>query len=277
LLKSLFRRWRPRRREPPGEASRAIALQLLGEGRLGEAEALLREACARQPGDAEAWHLLGHLLTVRGEARGAVDALERAVALAPDNVEALYNLAMAHAAAGDRQAALDVLERVTSIKPRWFAPWLALGNLHAERDRVDEAEDVYRRALEFVPDAADVHYNLGNLLLRCGLADEAAARYRHAVTLQPSFARAYSNLLCALNYSGTENPERIRDAHVEFGTRYADALAGPRPEGRGRATHARIRIGYVSPDFRTHAATGVANTPPTGATSSPRTTRRSRK
>ena len=239
-----------RRSEPP---DRRMPLELIRQGRLQEAEDSLRETCARQPDDAQAWHLLGHVLGLRRNPREAVSALERAVSLASVNVDALFSLGTAYAATANQQRATDAFLRVTSLRPQWFAPWLSLANLYAEKDLVDPAEDAYRRALTLAPEMAESHYNFGNLLLRCGLADEAVVHYREAVALRPSFVRAYSNLLCALNYSGSDSAESVRDAHFEFGTRYADALAGPRRDGASYETHDRIRVGYVSPDFRNHA------------------------
>ena len=250
----LLRQWWSRRREQPQHASAsAAAVELVAQGRLREAEDALRAACARRPHDAEAWHLLGYVLQHRGNTREAVDALERAAVAAPANPDALYSLSISYRAAGERRRAIATLERLTVLRPEWHVPWLTLGDMLAEGDDIDPARDMYRRALAAEPAAAEAHHNFGNLLLRCGLADEAIACYREAVALQPSFVRAYSNLLCALNYADGGNPEATRDAHFEFDARYARALAPPPSERWRPRAHGRIRIGYVSPDFRDHA------------------------
>lgn len=250
ILKQLWSRQRNRSEAPSGSAT---ALALLEQGRLVEAEAALRVGCAAQPNDAEAWHLLGHVLNLRGNTGEAIVALERASTLAPENADGLYSLGSAYRATDDPVRAIEVFQRITELQPLWFAPWIVLADLYAGRDRVDDAEDMYRRALTLAPQVAETHYNFGNLLLRCGSADDALVHYREAVALQPSFARAYSNLLCALNYADSAGTGEIRDAHFEFDSRYAGALEPPQHAHPIRSAHDRTRLGYVSPDFRNHA------------------------
>jgi predicted O-linked N-acetylglucosamine transferase (SPINDLY family) len=254
MLRNLLRHWWSGAPKPPVPAARApTAVELLSEGRLEEAEQVLREACATRHDDAEAWHLLGHVLDLRRNAQGAIDALERATRLAPENADALYSLGTAHRAAGEEPRAIEIFDRVRQLRPEWYAPWLTLGHLYAARDFVDLAEDMYRRALALAPELAETNYNFGNLLLRCGLADEAIIHYRKALELNPRFVSAYSNFLCALNYSDGHSPEAIRDAHFEFEVRYAKALARREQHSPARTDPARLRVGYVSPDLRNHA------------------------
>src|SRR5688500_3196368 len=117
MLKSMLTAFWSRRRELSGRrGGSAAALELLGQGRLPEAEEALRRVCATQPNDAEAWHLLGYVLDRRSNTREAIDAFDRAVRLAPENADALYNLATAHRAAGNRRLAIDSYERAASLR-----------------------------------------------------------------------------------------------------------------------------------------------------------------
>ena len=250
MLKGLLARWWSERRGGPTVES---AVQLINQGRLAEAEDALRDACARHPRDAARWHLYGHTLALRLKTDDAVRALERAVEIDASNADALYSLATSLRASGERSRAAALYTRVTSLRPDAYAAWLALADLALESDSVDEAEDFHQRALAAGAQIAEAHYNYGNLLLRCGRANEAVARYREAIALKPSFMRAYSNLLCALTYADSESAEEIRDAHFEFDRRYAQTLRRPAPPRRRRAAGDRLRVGYVSPDFRNHA------------------------
>ena len=248
MLKRLLARWWSERR---GGADLKPAVRLINEGRLADAEDVLRGACAQYTSDAPAWHLYGHTLSLRGKSEASIRALQRATDLAPENADAVYSLASALRSAGEAARAIELYRRVTALRPDAHAAWLALADLHAERDP-DEAEALYERALASAPASAEIHYNYGNLLLRCGRAEEAVARYREAVALQPAFVRAYSNLLCALTYADSASAEEIRDAHLEFDARYARGLASATPHRLRRAGE-RVRVGYVSPDFREHA------------------------
>lgn len=66
------------------EARYSLALVMLLQWDLPEAEALARELLADDPHDADAWALLGGILQAGGQAIGAVEALRRSVEHAPD-------------------------------------------------------------------------------------------------------------------------------------------------------------------------------------------------
>lgn len=165
---------------------------------------------------------------------------------------------------------------------------LALGSSHFQQGRVAEAEAVYkeilrlhpdqpralhalgvvshrlgrgemgvelvRRAVTLQPDFADAHNNLGNILKELGRIAEAIESYRKATVARPGFAAAHSNLLLCMHYLPGFSPAEI----FRESLRFADLL----PEGRGSAPvpvprepdpFRRLRVGYLSPDFREHS------------------------
>ncbi len=77
--------------------------------------------------------------------------------------------------------------------------------------------------------------------------------FRKALTLDPACAVAQSNLLFALNYDTTLSAEEIFAEHCVFGRVQENIAPPPRPHAHEIDLHRRLRIGYVSPDFRSHA------------------------
>src|SRR4029078_501413 len=66
---------------------------------------------------------------------------------------------------------------------------------------------------------------------------------------------AHSNLLLMLNYSPHYDAAAIYEEHRRFTERHAKPLVRMiRPHSNDRSTDRRLRIGYFSPHFRTHAA-----------------------
>ena len=128
---------------------------------------------------------------------------------------------------------------------------------------MEQAEATLRRALSIDPSLAAAWSNLGNVLKDAGALDAAIACYRKAVALDPADAVAHGNLVYSLLFQTDDAPLILAEA------RRVDALHGkpllprtpPSPRdhspdrGSTELAEVRLRIGYVSGDFRDHCQT----------------------
>ncbi len=181
-------------------ASRAIATGLDHHraGRTGEAEKVYRDVLARQPGNADALHLLGVALGQQGRPQAAVEFIGRAIALQADVAEYHANL-------GEFLRPLDRLHesaasfrRAIAMKQNEPGFHNGLGVTLAEAMQLEEAIAEFRRAIELKKDDADAYNNLGGALLKAGRTEEALAAIRTAIRLQPKMWRGYNHLGQAL-------------------------------------------------------------------------------
>ena len=125
------------------------------EGREDEAERVLREALARVPDAADAYHALGLLLVRTGRTDEALEALARAVALDPETPRYAYVYGIALHSVGDEAGAIRVLDEALGVHPADAQLLLALATLHRDAGRWDQARTYARRLLDLRPDDPD--------------------------------------------------------------------------------------------------------------------------
>ena len=236
------------------EAQNNLGNALKGLGRLNEAEDSYRRTLQINPNYGEAHYNLGLTLHELGRLDEAEASYRRALQINPNNTTTHNNLGITLQAQGRLDKAEASYRRALQINPDYTDAHSNLGATLIAMGRLDDAEASYRRALQINPDYAQAHSNLGVALQDQCRLDEAAASYRRALEIKPDFADAHGNLLFALNYHPDLSAEEIYRAYQEY-----DALRGIplRPTWRAHSNdknpNRRLRIGYVSPDFRHHS------------------------
>jgi predicted O-linked N-acetylglucosamine transferase (SPINDLY family) len=235
------------------EALCRYAMLALEAGRADVAATAAERAASVEPGSAATHNLLGVALRQSGRLADAIARLTTAVALDPAFVDAQTNLGSALLDAGDHDAALACYRQALALAPRAAAAHNNLGNLYREMRRPTEAIAAYRAALALDPKHAWAHANLGNMLRDLGDADAAIAQFRASITLAPNRAEVWSNLLLTLNGSDRATPAGIAAEHRAFGAHFARLLPPLPPRAESAVPSTRLRVGYVSADFRRHA------------------------
>ncbi len=230
------------------------AVELIETQRNAEAESALRTILAENPQHAPSLRRLAWLCHLRGDNGAAVGLLSRALEREPDNAEAHYNLGLVLAKLGRHAEAEASYRRGLALKPGAVDGHNNLGVLLEEVGRYDEAEACYRQAIALAPELAHAHNNLGVLLKESGRLAAALQAHRRAIALNPGLPAVHSNMLYTLNYDETVPPQALYAVHqawgqipgVRFATEGARFTNAPEPARR-------LRIGYVSGDFRHHS------------------------
>src|SRR5258708_14669426 len=135
--------------DPVSELPAAVALHKAG--RLDEAERVYRAVLAREPGNADALHLLGLLVTQRGDPASGVELIRRAIAIRPDAAAFHNNLGKALSDSGQQDAALASHRRAVELDGRYAEGHYNLGTALAAAGDLTAAEAAYRRAVELAP------------------------------------------------------------------------------------------------------------------------------
>ncbi|HJZ57341.1 MAG TPA: tetratricopeptide repeat protein [Gemmataceae bacterium] len=216
-----------------------------------------RCAIALDPGLADAHNLLGDTLYRAGRIEEALRAWQEFVVRCPDDPRAHNNLGLALAALGQAEEAVSELELALKLRPDYPEAHNMLGVMLEGLGQADDAQQHYREAVKLRPEFAEAANNLGTSLTEQGRVTEAIAALLAAQELRPS-PRTGDNLLLALAYSSSLTPEQLRDEHAAWATRFTDPLAPDKPPRIPNPDpNRRLRVGYVSGDFRTHSAAGL--------------------
>jgi len=124
---------------------------------------------------------------------------------------------------------------------------------HRVRD-LGFAMEYLERAIQARPSDAVAHNNLGSILVQLGRTEEAATFFRKALEIDPGLHAARTNLVFVMVLLESARPEEVYAEHLAWGKIHADPLlAGAAPHGNSREPERRLRIGYLSADFRQHA------------------------
>jgi len=222
-------------------------------GRFAEAEVCLREMLTLGP-SADAQNNLGSMLQKQGRVAEAVASYRQAVKLQADSPLMWNNLGFALQLQGDHDEAMRCYRRALKINPEYRDALLNLGNVLSDKGQYAEVIDIDQRLVQVDPKFAIAHSNLGHALQRQGRLAEALTSFKEAFTLQPDLTEAWQNYLFALNYAPGYSAQAIFEEHARFGKQFEDGVAGLRPQlSNVRDPGKRLKIGYVSADFRNHA------------------------
>jgi len=228
----------------------------LGEGHaaLGawrEAASSYRQAIAHGLDRGGVHNNLGLALSRAGDGDGAIQAFRRAAVLDAADPTPLVNLGDAYLGAGDAQRAEHALRAALALDAALPAAHLNLGNVQRRSNRLSDAAQSYRRATELAPGNPRTHGNLGLALVEAGQADAGIAALRRAVALAPDDPVTASNLCYALCYDASVPAPAVLDEHLIWDARFG-RRGQPSVQSGDRDPDRRLRIGYVSPDFRAH-------------------------
>lgn len=229
-----------------------LAIALCQRREFARAESLLRALSAREPAHAQAAFNLGNALRGLGRPQDALAQYRRAAELRPGYAEALNNMGNVHKELGDFAAAMAAFEAALLVRPDYVVAINNAGCLFRTLGRSDEAEDMLRRGLDVDPRHAALYDNLGNVLKDAGALDEAIACYRRSLEIDPNNPATHGNLAYTLSFRSTEAAP-IREECARWNARFAAPLARREADSaRDLSPDRRLKVGYVSPDFREH-------------------------
>jgi protein O-GlcNAc transferase len=257
--------------------------------RYDEALVACDRALALKPDSAEALYGRGSILFTRKKYQEALAAYDKALQIRPDFAEASIGRANVFVEQKQYDEALAAYDRAATLRPNLAEAWAGRGNVLAELQRYDDAMAGCEWAISLKPDLAEAWLGRGNVFFNRKYYQAALTAYERALTLKPSLADGWLGrgncVFAKLNICDWTTLEtdthrllsRVRQAEwpsmpfallpiastaadqFQCTVRYVQDLPSFPPVWSGeRYSHDRIRIAYLSADFREHPVAYLA-------------------
>jgi len=225
------------------------AQQAQAAGDLPQAIRLFKDVLKVAPRHLDATYLLGTAQAMSGALQEAVVTLQKAAEIGPGSAMVRTNLGLALKMLGRGEEAEAAFREALALDPKLPQAANNLAALLVARGRPSEAEALAAGVLKTSPEAAGYALiQLANAQADQARVAEALASLERLLEPPPGSAVAWSNFLSLLHYDPARGPREIFDLHRRWGQRFgASPPARRMPSGRKR-----IRVGYLSPDFRAH-------------------------
>jgi protein O-GlcNAc transferase len=245
------------------------------------------KALALEPDLPEAWLGRGNISFVFKRYDDASSAYDKALAIEPNLAEAWLGRGNVFYSLKKHSEAFTAYDKTLSLNSHFAEAWLGRGNVLNEHKHYYEAIAAFDKSLSITPDLAEAWLGRGNAFISLRRYDEAIAAFDRALALKPDLAslegaRLHAKMqLCDWNNFDTEcahlasslrtgtlatSPfsflgipsslsDQLRCAKLWTET-YFPLSAKPVWQ-RERYRHDRIRIAYLSADFRQHAVSSL--------------------
>ncbi len=219
---------------------------------------LCRQALRKSGRHLRAHRLLGYALNKQRDTDAALAAYRQAAALWPDDVDLLSLYTDVLIEHTRHSEAVPLLEKACALAPGNAVGWIKLAHCYYEARQNEQGFAAAQKAAKL---AKNVDQQVGALTQMAihrrelGQVREAVQDCESAIRLNPQHMGNHTNRLLFMLADPTVDAQQQAAAAGEFAAVIEPALRPHWPDFAAQRTGPwrRLRIGFLSPDFRTHA------------------------
>lgn len=232
----------------------SYAYALLNLSQFAKAKAALQTAAVLAPTNADIHYMLGKACAELQELDAAELAWTACYELT-QTIEALYcDFCLLLFLRGKIQRAVSLMTTGVKRYPRNADIHFFLGNLYAEKADFEESIAAYQASLSFGSSSPALLSNYSNALRQTGNLELALEMANCALQAAPDSAPIFSNYLLGIQYSPLFTKGQKFAAHIDFANKFETPVSGHWGNYQNElSSNRKLRIGYVSGDFRNHS------------------------
>jgi protein O-GlcNAc transferase len=210
-----------------------------------------QKATQLAPENPEFQNSLGLLYLDNSQWQLAIEHFNQAIKLQPSMYIAINNLGSAYSEMGDIEHALQSYQQALNLSPDNIYILNNMAQIEEKRFNYSGAEPYYLKALEIKADFVEVLHNLSMLYFNSGRLEPAFEKIQQAINSHPQRYNSAQNLCAFKNYDPCIDSSELARIHFEFANNYMNNIQAKTYQ-KQQYHHKRIRIGYLSSDFRCH-------------------------
>ncbi len=237
-------------RSPSVHLNRGNALKLFG--RLEDASEAFSVSITLNPEFAAGHMNLGNLQLEKAEASNAESSYRKALGIRSQWPEAHFGLGCALQRLGKVQEAEEEFKTVVELKPEHASATVSLARIWVAQRHTVKALSILHSFLAIDPRNPTVNIAVAEIARSIGDSERAVVAYRNALETDANNRRLFSSYLFALNFLPEIGNAEILEEHVRYANCFATEAKSVWPRARFESGK-KLRIGYVSPDFRRHS------------------------
>jgi protein O-GlcNAc transferase len=176
--------------------------------------------------------------------------------LAPEHPQLHYFQGAIASGLGQLDDAILHMEKALELSPDdWKEPCFYLGQLYRRKGQQQKAIEYLGQATQYRPDNPEAWFELSQCYLDVGQLQTAYPLLQEALARDPDNAHYQDTFLFYTTAMPSLQDTQRKQLFQRWGRYFADPLTPSNPVyANSPVTHRKLRIGYVSADFRHHAA-----------------------
>jgi protein O-GlcNAc transferase len=230
-----------------------LGVILFNNRQYDEAIVNFRKALELNPNHIHACNYLGSAFYNKKQLNEAITYYNKAIQINPTDPSAYINLGIFFQNTKRHEKAIDCFKAALRFNPNLYQAYDYMGLCFNMENNFEKAIESYQSSLLLNPTSEIALVNLGNLIAIQGKLNEAENYYKRALKINPNNFFADEAFVCNMPYNPQYDEQTIFSEHLRIANKFAEPLSVfILPHTNERIFSRKLRIGYVSADFKRH-------------------------